>query len=151
MKSDFWLGLAFSVPLGIAVNLVSPTIGRRLEASNRRASENRIKQRALVRAQAAQLATDQTAYYSYLLSAVLRTTYITALFGLVGVGASMALPAIGLLDDSQGSIYGVLNGSGFFVSQMATLIAAVLILNIARSALGMVQEVQRIKQGPPAR
>ncbi|MFF5081887.1 hypothetical protein ACFY36_32960 [Actinoplanes sp. NPDC000266] len=137
--SEFLWGLLLSIPIGIAVNLVSPAFGSYLEKRSEKVAKRREIERKEFANEAISLATDQTTYYTFLLGAVLRTTYIGALIGiLTGV-----LAAVG-----QGiSAVGIYRFSQFFFlgSQLAALAGAILVLNIARNALVMIKEVRRIR------
>ena len=133
--NEFWLGAALSVPIGICTNLASPAIGRLLERRNQRAAQKQQAERAERAELAAEMARDQSAFYSHLLTALLRTTYIGALFGiLAGVAAALGQAVF-------------INGL-FVVSSICALIGAILVLNISRGALVMIQEVRDIRRGP---
>src|SRR5690348_8712825 len=79
--SDLWLGLLLSIPVGVGVNLVSPAFLRSIEKRNEKSARRRERERAVFADEAAQLARDQPAYYSFVLTAILRTTYLGSLLG----------------------------------------------------------------------
>lgn len=139
MSDEFWLGLLLSIPIGLAVNLGSPFVARRMEGRSEAVARRREAEREEFRQIADNLAGDQSAYYTYLLTAVLRTTYIGALFGLMGG----LLAALGQAANTVNIFF--VSSSLFLGAQVVALLAAILILNVARGALSMIKEVQLIR------
>lgn len=79
-------------------------------------------------------------FQGYLLGAVLRTTYIGALFGAIG-------GALGVAGWFASRMLGPIPAEALFAGSTAVaLLASLIIINIARSALGMLQEVRRIRE-----
>jgi uncharacterized membrane protein YeaQ/YmgE (transglycosylase-associated protein family) len=140
--SDLWLGILLSIPIGIAINLVSPAILTRLSQRNQKAAERRAAQDVAVRDRAARLAKDRPALYTYLLETLVRVAWIGALFGVVG--GAFAFAAQSLTTTMGGyRIPGVL----YAAAQLVALIGAIIVLNIAREALGLIRLVKDVDAG----
>jgi hypothetical protein len=149
VSSEFWIGAALSIPIGIAVNLASPAISRGLESRSESAARKRETDRAYRQQTVLEYARDTPSFHAYLLNAVLRTTYIGALFGILGgvlVTAGQALGAVDLYPLETYSFERLF----YLLAQIVALMAAILVLTIARNALITIKEVQNARRELPA-
>jgi hypothetical protein len=150
---DGWTGVLVSgvliaIPISIFANLLTTPIQNWLDKRIKKSSQNReVRRQATFAAQAADLATDRTEYMNYLFEAVLRTTYIGALFAVLtgvifAVANSFYTP---FLDSIQG-----LGSLVTVVGQLVALIGSFLVISIARDALQMIVAVRRHRQSQQA-
>jgi hypothetical protein len=149
-----WLGLLFSIPVGIGVNLLTPRIqemaARRSERVRSRLALQATREEALVR----QLKEDGSRYVSFLIVATIQITAITALAGLISSVAFVFsnLSSVWLVGASQATqrsarVVGPLLAS---IGQVAALVGVVATLAIARRALKTARRVQRSEDEPAA-
>jgi hypothetical protein len=156
LVSELWQGVLWgallSIPIGIIVNVASPTISRSLDSRNSRAAAKRSAEDQEFRAAAALLAKDRSALYTLLLESLLRIAFVSAIFGaLAGVLALVGqlLPsflAITYLGGFGWEIE-VIPSLVYAASQLAALIGTILVLNIARQAVTLIREVRKPRDG----
>lgn len=132
--SEMWqgvlLGALISVPLSLAMNLLSSVLQRKIDRRGEEKAAARAREDAAFRAKAAALATDRSSLYIELLETLLRVAYFTAIFGVLS-GAFFAL--------------GQLIGFSFIPSslgQISALVGALVVLNIVRPAVALLREVR---------
>jgi heme exporter protein D len=79
--SSFWVGAALAIPLGLATNLVTPAVQKRLAQRSERADAQRRLKLQSEQDLVDQLSTNAIAYQNFLLSSLTRILlYIAALF-----------------------------------------------------------------------
>nr|BFE54097.1 hypothetical protein GCM10017745_75240 [Saccharothrix mutabilis subsp. capreolus] len=135
MSPDFWLGLSLSVPIGLAVNIATPYLASLLARGSSKLAIKRADQKSQIITEAAQLNSNVRSFYSFLLTSVLRTTYVGAIVGIL----TSLLGAISTASIHYGPIFRLL-------AQLCALAGAVLVLNIARNALTMVRAVNDLRR-----
>ncbi|MBF5032422.1 hypothetical protein IRY44_21950 [Micromonospora sp. ANENR4] len=142
MDSAWWLALLLAVPIGIATNLLTPQIakvGARYNSRLRRRLDERTQRQ---RQRAEEYVDDPSSYESYLMLAILRTTLIYAIGGVVS--SPFALAAYSVPNRNLGAwfyLWDVLFG----ISQLVNLVATIAVLNIAREAMKTVSVVRNIR------
>ena len=147
--SDLWVGLALSIPVGIGVNLASGPTQRWLGKRSQQAADRESARSAMFVAQATAFAKDRSELYTYLLEAVLMTTYIGALIGVLsgslaflGQGVDTAVETLPMYwyfsPDFARSLL-------FLLSQFTALLGSIIILNIARRALRTLKKVRELR------
>lgn len=142
--SELWQGVvwsvAFSIPIGIAINLVSPLINRRIDSETKEAASKRAERDAAFRAKASRLAKDRSLLYVELLEVLLRVAFFTALFGVLSGAAFLIGQAI-----QTAFIYEF--ASVFFTAgQLVALVGTIIVLNITRPAIVLIREVRTIHE-----
>src|SRR5687767_1055178 len=104
-------GAVLSIPIGIAINLLSPVISRRIDSRTKESASKRAERDTAFKARAATLAKDRAALYIELLETLLRVAFFTALFG-------------------------VLSGTAFFLGQLVPYMGLITSLLFALGQLG---------------
>lgn len=146
--SELWQGLfwgaLFSIPIGIAVNLVSPAINRAIARRNSEAAGKQAARDQRFKEEAARLSRDRPALYSVLLEALLRIAYIGALFGVMAgalaVFGQVIQPALWYSNLPFPAEYA--STLIFATSQLIGLIGTIIVLNIARQSIVLLGEVR---------
>ena len=149
------LGALFSIPVGIGVNLATPSIGRWIDRRNASSATRRAASDQKFRDEAARLAKDRSALYPVLLEALLRIAYISAIFGALAGGLAIVGQLVfPLLELSAVYFFYpldvILPSLVFAMSQLAALIGTILVLNIARQAVVLLREVRAVRSLEPA-
>ncbi|NJC11907.1 hypothetical protein F4558_001733 [Micromonospora profundi] len=130
------------MPVGIATNLLTPQIAKvaaRYNSKLRRRLDERTERQYQ---RAKEFAEDSSSYESYLMLAILRTTLIYAIGGVIS--SPFALAAYSVPNQNLGAwfyLWDVLFG----FSQLINLAATVAVLNIAREAMRTVNIVRGIR------
>lgn len=137
MNSSFFLGLAFSFPVAIAANLLTPRLQRAVDNRSEARSKRRRQREGEVDAKAEFFANNQDALHSYILGIWLRTAWITTIFAVpaaaFGIGLQLASPRL---------LYGVI-AIGWAAVSAFSLIGLLAVLNTLRPAIEMMRRVER--------
>ena len=142
MSDDLWLGVAFSIPVGLAINLATPLVARRIEQRNKRSADKRAQRDAEFKQKAEELAKDSGTLYVYLLETLVRVAYIGALFGVLS--GTMFLLTNSSVGMDFGRLQRVFTAATGSVGQLFALMGALMILNITRVAVQTVREVRTV-------
>lgn len=148
------LGALFSIPVGIGVNLATPSIGRWIDRRNTSSAARRAAGDQKFRDEAARLARDRSALYPALLEALLRIAYVSAIFGALAGGLAIVGQLVLPLAELSNLYFFypldvVLPPVVFAMSQLAALIGTILVLNIARQAVLLLREVRSQRSVEP--
>ncbi|ORA11357.1 hypothetical protein [Mycobacterium asiaticum] len=142
MSSDLWLGVAFSIPVGLAINIVSPRVLRWIDKRNQDSADKRSERDAQFKAKAEQFAKDRPALYVYLLETLVRAAYIGALFGVLSGTMFLLTQSTSALAHLYAIRFFMAAVGG--VGQLFALLGAITVLNITRNAVLMVREVRNV-------
>jgi uncharacterized protein (DUF2062 family) len=141
-------GVIIAIPIAIIGNILTRPVQNRFDSLLKRQSERREKERAEFRELVDRLAKDQAGFSGYLVVAVLRTTFYTAVFGLL---SGMAFAAAQLIQAAAGSYYLSLSKNFidllYVAGQLAALMGALIVVAIVRAALqtaAAVREAQNV-------
>lgn len=140
------LAAGLAIVTGILVNVLSPWLNKKIEKRSDAGTARRAERDATFEAEAEKLARDRPALYTYLLGTLIRVAYIGAIFGILSGGVAAVGQVIGYFNFSQYI---------FALSQIIALVGTIIVLNIARPAVQMVQEIRAVSQkanggNPPA-
>lgn len=147
MDASFWLGLAASIPIGFAVNLLTPALQQFFESREAQLSHALPARVVNELEQLREFSQDAQKYEDYRFIQLMRTTIIGT-FGGVLAAACVATPqlldtfaAAGLnLNDNVRAI--IATGS-YLVGVLITIITGIMIINIARESLRIMSWVRK--------
>jgi hypothetical protein len=131
---DIWIGLLLSIPVGLAINLVSVPLATKLSQRTQKSAERRNVRDAVFAERVLGYSQDRPSLYNYLLETLIRIAWFGALFGVI----SGFFALIGYLSFG----YGFFNQLLFAGSQLVALLGAIIVLNIAREALTILRQVR---------
>ena len=143
--SEFAWSLILAIPLAILANIFSIPILKWFEKRSKTAGDKRATRDAEFAAQAAGFAADRPSFYSYLLEAVLRTTFVGALTGILAGAFAIAGSGLNLNIQGSNGLY-KLAPIAYAATSLVSLVGAVIVLNITRTALIMVRKVRELKR-----
>ncbi|WP_143263913.1 hypothetical protein [Amycolatopsis kentuckyensis] len=137
--TGFWLSLLLAVPIGIGVNLATPKFQALIARRSEKAKLRLETQNAALNERVRSFAADSTEYITYLISATLQITVITAIAGLVGG----VLVLGGNIAENVASRIGYVAGVFLVaIGQLVSLIGVIASFTIARNTLKMANRVK---------
>lgn len=134
---QFWLGLALSVPIGIATSLVTPAIQRWIESKS--------KQRELTKTHRARAEYTSVMFYrrnperftQYLVHVAIKATLIGALVGALAGACFFVGQLVAARDATDMVNWHAVLQSIYAVGQFVGLVGSVMVVNTCRPALSL--------------
>jgi predicted lipid-binding transport protein (Tim44 family) len=135
------LAAGLAIVTGVLVNVLSPWLNKKIEKRSDKATAKRAEQDSNFHEEAERLARDRPALYTYLLGTLIRIAYIGAIFGALSGGVAAVGQVLPYFKFSQ---------YVFAFSQIIALVGTIIVLNIARPAVQMIQEIRAVGRKPDA-